>query len=192
MPDRRLTKASDAGRATIPDDPIAVLSTSPFRRGIALAVQLALGVMMIGISLRLPEMNLVVQAPLIALGGFMIWRSHAMYRATDTQLILSRDGLFESSGRQLFAMDNVFRVERGAFAFKPTNGFLVTLKTGEPRAWVPGLWWRVGKRVGIGGVISGKAARDMADFIALMLLPEGAALIEDAIRNINQDEPEPR
>lgn len=180
MPGRRLTTASDPGALPSPKDTIAVLAASPFRRGVALTVQVALGGLLILVALALPSANLVVQAVLIAMGGFLLWRSHTIYQATARHLILTREGLFESSGRQLFAMDDVASVERGAFAFKPSNGFLVNLKVPARRAWVPGLWWRIGRRVGIGGVISGKAAKDMADVIALMLHPEGAALIDKA------------
>ena len=66
-------------------------------------------------------------------------------------------------------MGNIASVDRGAFAFKPSNGFTVRLKSPAPRAWLPGLWWRLGRRVGVGGATPGKAARDMADVITILL-----------------------
>jgi hypothetical protein len=65
--------------------------------------------------------------------------------------------------------DEIKRVERGALAFKPSNGFLLTLEQPQPRAWVPGLWWRVGRRVGIGGITPAGEGRYMADQIAFRL-----------------------
>jgi hypothetical protein len=54
-------------------------------------------------------------------------------------------------------------VARGALAFKPSNGFPVTLRARGPFVWEPGLWWRIGRRVGVGGVTPGTPARFMAE-----------------------------
>jgi hypothetical protein len=37
-------------------------------------------------------------------------------------------------------------------------------------AWVPGLWWRIGKRVGVGGVTPSQPARYMAEVMSAMIL----------------------
>ena len=55
-------------------------------------------------------------------------------------------------GPSLHNLKNIARVERGLFAFKPSNGFLILLNNPMSRAWHPGLWWRFGRRIGIGGV----------------------------------------
>ena len=86
-------------------------------------------------------------------------------------------------------MDEIDRVERGAFAFKPSNGFLVHLKKPGHRAWQPGLWWRMGRKLGIGGVTPAGQAKFMADMIALRLRggdPLGFGL-EDAADDAKDD-----
>jgi hypothetical protein len=66
-------------------------------------------------------------------------------------------------------MDGIRSVERGAFAFKPSHGFTLVMKEKQPRAWAPGLWWRLGRRVGVGGVTSAGQTKFMAEQIALRI-----------------------
>jgi hypothetical protein len=56
---------------------------------------------------------------------------------------------------------------------KPSNGFTVVMETKQPRAWAPGLWWRVGRRVGVGGVTGASQTKFMAEQIALRLAQGG-------------------
>ena len=37
-------------------------------------------------------------------------------------------------------------------------------------AWAPGMWWRVGRRVGVGGLTGGAESRAVADALAAMLV----------------------
>jgi hypothetical protein len=62
-------------------------------------------------------------------------------------------------------IDQIRSVERGVFAFKPSNGFTIRLKSKAPAAWQPGLWWRAGRSVGVGGVTSSTPAKFMAEQI---------------------------
>lgn len=73
------------------------------------------------------------------------------------------------TGRPLALMEDIQEIERGMFALKPSNGFVVRLKTKAAPAWAPGLWWRTGRRLGVGGVTSAGAAKAMADLLALRL-----------------------
>jgi hypothetical protein len=77
--------------------------------------------------------------------------------------------LTDSEGTVLARVEDIVAVNRGAFAIKPSNGFTLTLKNPAPRAWQPGLWWRLGRRVAVGGVTPGSQARPMADIIAVMV-----------------------
>ena len=150
------------------DDVIAILRVSKARRIFSLAVQVALGLLLVWVALTLPERQLVIQALLLLLGLGALWQALAVWRATGTDVVLTRTGLHDSTGRTIATLDHIENVQRGAFAFKPSNGFSLKLTEPAPRAWVPGVWWRLGTRVGIGGATSGKAAKQMADVIALM------------------------
>ncbi|MSU89746.1 hypothetical protein GE300_08955 [Rhodobacteraceae bacterium 2CG4] len=153
---------------TDPDEPIAILRVSRARRVFSVAVQVALGLLLIWVALTLPERQLLIQALLAILGAGALWQAAAVWRATGTDVVLTRGGLRDSAGRTIADLDRIEAVQRGAFAFKPSNGFSLKLTEPAPRAWVPGVWWRLGTRVGVGGATSGKAARQMADVIALM------------------------
>jgi len=64
---------------------------------------------------------------------------------------------------------DIERVDRGVFAFKPSNGFLVRTREPSARAWRPGLWWRFGRRIGVGGVTSANQTKAMSEILAAML-----------------------
>lgn len=83
--------------------------------------------------------------------------------------MLTTTGLYDHTGAAIAPLDNIDKVDRALFTFKPSNGFLVRLKTPGPRAWQPGMWWRVGTRVGVGGVTSGAATKIVADTLSMMV-----------------------
>ncbi len=102
---------------------------------------------------------------MVAMGLGALWMARRMWRATAASLVLTPDALLSSDGRVLAEMDDIVAVARGAFAFKPSNGFTLTLRRPGPFVWEPGLWWRVGRRVGVGGVTPGTPARFMAELM---------------------------
>lgn len=150
------------------DDIIAVLSVSTPRRLFAAFVQGALGLLLLALIAKLPDPTVLGVITLAGFGSLSLYFAVRMYRATATDVILTRKGLHDSSGAEIAAIDNIQSVDKGFFAFKPSNGFLLRLATPRPGAWVPGVWWRRGTRVGIGGATNGKAARDMADIIMIL------------------------
>ncbi|MEX2517932.1 MAG: hypothetical protein WD969_01215 [Paracoccaceae bacterium] len=85
--------------------------------------------------------------------------------------IVSFDGarLADDSGRVLCTLEEIAQVERGFALFKPSSGFVLTLKAPRERGWSPGLWWRYGRRIGVGGATPSRAGRHMADTITLAL-----------------------
>ena len=93
-------------------------------------------------------------------------------RATADRLELTREVLRTASGRHLARVDNVKGVDRGAFAFKPSHGFLLKLKQPEGRGWAPGLFWQRGRLLGVGGVIGGGETRAMAEILTALIQGE--------------------
>ena len=102
-------------------------------------------------------------------GGLALCGANRLYRAASFKISLTDDNIVDSAGRELCRLDNIASVQRGAFAFKPSNGFLIRLKSPLPRTWAPGLWWRFGRNVGVGGVIPASEAKFMAEMISLYL-----------------------
>ncbi|MFQ6552755.1 hypothetical protein AAD018_010495 [Aestuariibius insulae] len=146
-------------------EPILTLHASAPRRAIACLVVGFLGLLLLSIAFFQPPAP-VLQFVLLVLGAGAIWAAETMRRATALAIVLTEEGLFETSGRRIASMENIVAVQRGPFAFKPSNGFSIVLAEKGPGAWAPGLWWRLGRRVGIGGVTAKPVATAMAEEIS--------------------------
>jgi len=151
------------------DDVLAEIRPTFVRRFLAIGMLIALGAVLVYLGLGSSAAGFVLQVLFLALGVGALLLAERVRRATAVSLELTETGLRESGGRMICAMADIATVERGAFAFKPSNGFVIRLKAAAPRAWAPGLWWRFGRRLGVGGVTSSAQARFMADMIAMRL-----------------------
>lgn len=159
----------DAEPAAPRSEVIAYLRPSPARRAFGALMLVALGVILIYIAFFTPP-ALGWQLFLIGFGAGALYLALRLWQATATTLELTRTVLREANGRVLAEVADITRVDRGVFAFKPSNGFILTLRrSAGPRAWAPGLWWRLGWRIGVGGVTSGQEARTMAEILTLVL-----------------------
>ncbi len=147
---------------------IATLQATPLRRLFAYGAVFALGAMLILLAIMQPP-ALGWQIFLIVLGTGALVVAERLRRATLLGLELTETELRDTSGAVLARLDQVTSVDRGAFAFKPSNGFVLRLSAQPGRAWAPGLWWRYGPRVGVGGVTPSGPAKFMAEQIALRI-----------------------
>ncbi|WP_368184603.1 hypothetical protein [Aestuariibius sp. HNIBRBA575] len=146
----------------------ATLNASAGRRLFALMVLYALGALLIYLAFTNPP-ALIWQVFLIAFGAVVLFGAEHLRRATLLVLTLTEEGLSDSAGRVLARIEDIKDVERGVFAFKPSNGFTLVLTEKQPRAWAPGLYWALGRRVGVGGVTSAGASKFMAEQIAFRI-----------------------
>lgn len=151
------------------DDMVARISPSPFRRALAIGILLTLGGLLIYLAMVRPPGALIWQAFLLVTGGLVLYLADQVRRATALTIEFSDGRITDSAGRELCRLDDIQSIERGAFAFKPSNGFLIHLKSRKPRVWAPGLWWRTGRRIGVGGVTPASQAKFMSDMIAYRL-----------------------
>lgn len=155
------------------DDPVlARVGASAPRRVFALAVLWGLALMLLWIGAVMPS-GLPWRLVFLGLGTGALVAGLALWRATRAAIVLTEAGLFETGGRCLARIEEIRGVDRGMFAMKPSNGFLLRLARSPGRAWAPGLWWRWGRRLGVGGVTASAEARAMADILAIRLA-EGA------------------
>lgn len=151
------------------DEVLAVVRASAARRGLGLAMLGLLGLLLIYVALMRAPAAPGWQALLLLAGLFALWAAERMRRATALAVELTPAGLRSSDGEVIAAMDQIEAVDRGMFAFKPSNGFLLRLRAPAPVRWQPGLWWRLGRRVGVGGVTPAAQAKVMADLLAAHL-----------------------
>lgn len=144
---------------------LARVAVSAPRRWIGIAMLVALGGLLLWIALARPPAELGLRLFVLVFGGLVLWAAAHMRRHSGTGLELTREVLRDSTGRVLARLDQIEKVDRGALAFKPSNGFVVTLSTRHPRHWVPGVWWCTGRRLGVGGVTVGPQTRMMAEIL---------------------------
>lgn len=147
----------------------AIVAASPARRIFGCAVLLLLGGLLLYVALASPpSAGWLIFMLVFGLGA--LWLAEMVRRTGLGHVELTATELRDSQGRVLARIEDIARVERGAFAFlKPSNGFTLRLKAPKPRAWAPGLWWRLGRRVGVGGITSAGQAKFMAEQIAFRL-----------------------
>ena len=143
---------------------------SAFRRWLALLALLILAGVLLALAIGdVPDLWRLFFAGVAA---WVFWSGYKLRMATSEGLVLTRQGLSTTSGRMLAAVGNIDRVERGVFAFKHSNGFLVRLKEPEENGWAPGLWWKFGRRLGVGGTLSGGQSRALADLLAMQVFEQ--------------------
>ncbi|MEO9864951.1 MAG: hypothetical protein ABJO29_05675 [Yoonia sp.] len=155
------------------DGILAVVGASAGRRIMACGVIYVLGMLLIYVALGDPP-ALPLLIIVLALGVGSLVLAEALRRSTRTEIFMSADALTSSDGTLIAKLDDIINVDRGAFAFKPSNGFTLKLKTKQPRGWAPGLWWRFGRYVGVGGAVSAGQSKFMAEQIALRIAARGA------------------
>lgn len=154
---------------------VARVEASGGRRVFGLAVLVGLGLILIWLGLFEPGGSVLLRVLILAAGAAVIWAAREMQRATAMAVILTDDGLHDSAGEVIAPIDSIASVDRGTFAFKPSNGFLVRLSEPGARRWRPGLYWRFGRRVGVGGIAHAAQAKAMADALAIMLVERNVA-----------------
>lgn len=148
---------------------MAQLSPAPARWWFGIGIQFLLGVLLLYIAIVFPPRELVFQVLLLVIAGSTILLAERGRRMRFVTIYLSRQGLWDSEGRWLARIDQIRSVDRGALAFKPSNGFLLRLTDAPGRVWVPGLWWRIGRSVGVGGTTPAGASKFMGEMVATLI-----------------------
>lgn len=147
------------------------LHPSPIRRFTGVVMLVIFGVMAAVAGLEAPpdRMGLRLGLPVVGLG--LMWMAWQTWRATRRGLELTPDALRETeTGRVLARIDDIASVDNSAIAlFKPAGGFVITLKATAPLGWASGLWWRFGRKVGVGGTTARVEAKQMAAMLSEMV-----------------------
>ncbi|KMK66333.1 hypothetical protein [Puniceibacterium sp. IMCC21224] len=147
---------------------LAEVRASAPRRVIGVGMLLFLGGLLIFVALDTPP-TIGWQIFLVVIGLAALWLAGVMYQATKGVLSLTATELRDSDGTVLARIDEISKIDRGMFAMKPSNGFTLLLNRPQARCWRPGLWWRLGRRVAVGGVTPGSQTKPMADVIAALV-----------------------
>lgn len=149
------------------DEVLIAIGPSASRRFLGVGAMFALGVLLL--ALVFEPASAFWRAAFLGMAILAFIAADRLRVSTKDRIELTREGIRTESGLQLARISNIKAVERGAFAFKPSNGFLVRLHEPDGRGWAPGLWWKRGRALGVGGVIPGGQSRAMAEILAAML-----------------------
>ncbi|MEM5477789.1 hypothetical protein [Pacificibacter sp. AS14] len=151
-----------------PEEKVFALPATMPRRVFAVVTLGGLGLIHFWILLTTPPVALIGKVFLLAMGAVLLYGTYRLWVSTSRDILMTAEDVREEGGRVLCQIDDIHHVQRGAFAFKPSNGFVIVLNDNMPsrRGWAPGLWWRLGRRIGVGGVTSPGAGKAMADVLA--------------------------
>ena len=152
---------------------------SIFRRAVSVGAMVELSATLMYLAFGEQTSSAIVKAVLVLIGLMLAFLAQRFYRSTSVGIELTREELRDTNGRILCRLDEIEKVDRGAFAFKPSNGLSLTLKTSGDRVWEPGLWWRIGNKIGIGGSTAPGQAKAIADTIKLFEMEDREKIQED-------------
>ncbi len=151
------------------DEVLATIEASAPRRWAGVAMLSTVGLLVLYVAFATPP-ALMWQIFLLIVGGAAMWLAYRVWHATQDRIELTRTELRTGTGQVIAIVDEIEAVDRGVFAFKPSNGFLVRMRSKPGNTWAPGLWWRLGRRVGVGGMTAASEAKFMSEMLSAMLM----------------------
>jgi len=146
------------------------------RRAMATGSLGLLGALVLWLAATNPPVDIGFLLLLLAVGASSLWLSWRLWQASGIVLELTREELREEGGRLIARIDNIDKVDRGFFAFKPAAGFRLALHERMPNVYAPGLWWRRGRMVMVGGVTSRAQAKAVADLMSILIAQQRGEL----------------
>ena len=101
-----------------------------------------------------PEISFTdfLMVPLMAIVA--LWFKRFLSRYSNVGFLLSRDGLCNLDKSLICKIEDIERIDVSPYTFKSANGFIVFSKTKSSFNSVPGLYWQLGNRISIGGLVS--------------------------------------
>lgn len=147
---------------------LATVGASALRRWMGVAMLIAVAGAVIYVALARPP-SLGWQGFLLITGVLALWMADRLRRATEHRIELTETELRSTDGTRIATIDEIAALDHGVFAFKPSNGFLIKTRASGARVWRPGLWWRLGRRIGVGGVTPASQTKVMSEILAAML-----------------------
>jgi hypothetical protein len=147
---------------------LLTVEASGLRRVMGVSMLAVIGVTLLFVALSTPP-SIGWLLFLLAVGVGALWLSVRMWQATSHKIELTEEELRCSDGTVIARVADIETIDRGFFAFKPSNGFLIRTATPGTRVWLPGLWWRAGRRIGVGGVTPASQSKAMSEILAAMI-----------------------
>ncbi|MEP1766231.1 MAG: hypothetical protein ABJJ53_06255 [Sulfitobacter sp.] len=151
-----------------PEEVLAVARPSAGRRLLGIGSLGFLGFLVIYLAI-VEQPGLGWRLFLLALGVFVLLMTDKMRRATASYIELTPLVVRDHDGTIIARIEEIDGLDRGFFAFKPSNGFLMHTENKAPNEWRPGMWWRIGRRIGVGGMTPAHHTKQMSEILAIMI-----------------------
>lgn len=164
-----MTKPSDAENGPAFGHREMRVDVSPSRLVLAVGIFCVLAVLFGALAVEVAGARPLSAVFFALLAVITVYAAVRIWSLRTLHLILTADELRSNTGRVLCRVDEIKGIERGMMAFKPSGGFIIRLKARRSRAWAPGIWWRLGRSIGVGGVTISGQARAMADVLSARL-----------------------
>lgn len=144
---------------------LATIRPSPARRWLGVGMLSTVGLLVISVAFTSPpEPAWLIFLLVVGVGAF--WMANRMWHATQDWIELTQTELRTGGGRLIAKVEDIEAVDRSVFAFKPSSGFLLKTRERQENCWEPGLWWRLGRRIGIGGMASAAETKFMSEILS--------------------------
>ncbi|MEM0977526.1 MAG: hypothetical protein AAGJ34_08330 [Pseudomonadota bacterium] len=96
---------------------------------------------------------------LMAIASAFLWAAYRMYSVPRAGLLFDGRVLRTEDGLVVAALTDIDVVQTGIFAMRPSNGFSLIMKEADHLPTRPGIFWRQGKMIGIGGILAAAETR---------------------------------
>ncbi|WP_420584394.1 hypothetical protein [Ruegeria sp.] len=150
-------------------DVLATVKPSTPRRWLGVGMLGTVGFLAIFVAITQPP-EPVWFVFLLIVGCAAFWLAHRIWRATYDCIELTETELRTGAGRLIAKVEDIESVDRGVFAFKPSSGFLIKTRNSAENTWAPGLWWRLGRHVGIGGLTAAADTKFMSEVLSAQIM----------------------
>ena len=109
--------------------------------------------------------SLISTVILLVVAGVFGWSAYRMATVPAKGIVFDGKSLETEDGLVLAKMDEIVDVQTSIFAMKPTNGFTLILNSTSKMPTRPGIFWRQGRHMGVGGLLRASEAKSIGKAI---------------------------
>jgi len=91
--------------------------------------------------------------------------AYRMATVPDAGIVFDGHSLSTEDGVLLAAIEDIAEVQTGIFAMRPSNGFTLIMKKAGKMPTRPGIYWRQGRHMGVGGLLRAAEAKSIGKAI---------------------------
>lgn len=123
-------------------------------------ISLGLPAVLVGIvilqgAITSPQSLIIVLLIAAAFG----WSAYRMWNVPIAGIEFDGSELRTQDGVVIAKLQDIVSVQTGIFALRPSNGFMMVMKDSERVPTRPGIYWRQGRHIGVGGLLQAAEAK---------------------------------